>query len=82
MALPALLAMAADACRAQATPFPADYKFDWFSGTGTAIFIAALVTLLVLGLRPRLGGPRQRCGDQQHPQYIHGLQCLHRFPSG
>lgn len=38
---------------AQATPFPADYKFDWFSGTGTAIFIAALVTLLVLGLRPR-----------------------------
>jgi L-lactate permease len=38
---------------AQATQFPADYKFDWFSGTGTAIFIAALVTLLVLGLRPR-----------------------------
>lgn len=35
-----------------ATPFAADYKFDWFSATGTAIFLAALVTILFLRLRP------------------------------
>lgn len=35
-----------------ATPFAADYKFDWFSATGTAIFFAALATILFLGLRP------------------------------
>lgn len=35
-----------------ATPFAADYKFDWFSATGTAIFLAALVTALLFETRP------------------------------
>lgn len=34
-------------------PFAADYKFDWFSATGTAIFFAAIVTIFFLGMRPR-----------------------------
>ncbi|MET4897791.1 L-lactate permease [Sphingomonadaceae bacterium jetA1] len=34
------------------TPFAADYKFDWFSTTGTAILFAAIVTILFLGMRP------------------------------
>lgn len=36
----------------QAAPFPAIYKLDWFSATGTAIMLAAIVTVIVLRLRP------------------------------
>ncbi len=35
-----------------AKPFAADYKFDWFSATGTAILLAAITTILLLGMRP------------------------------
>ncbi|MBJ9986089.1 L-lactate permease [Acinetobacter sp. S40] len=30
------------------TPYDAIYKFDWFSATGTAIFIAAIITVIFL----------------------------------
>ncbi|MFT3690806.1 L-lactate permease [Paenirhodobacter sp.] len=33
-------------------PFPAVYKFDWFSATGTAILFAALISILFLKIRP------------------------------
>lgn len=33
-------------------PFAAMYKFDWFSATGTAIMLAALVSILVLRMKP------------------------------
>ena len=38
---------------AEPTPFAAVYKFDWFSATGTAILFAALVSIMVLGMKPR-----------------------------
>ncbi|MFB2537696.1 MULTISPECIES: L-lactate permease [unclassified Acinetobacter] len=34
------------------TDYVAVYKFDWFSATGTAIFIAALITIYMLKMRP------------------------------
>jgi L-lactate permease len=36
----------------QATTYAAVYKFDWLSATGTAIMIAALLTILLTRLRP------------------------------
>ncbi|MFG1188439.1 L-lactate permease [Xanthobacter flavus] len=35
-----------------AKPFAADYKFDWLSATGTAIFLAAIVSVVFLGMKP------------------------------
>lgn len=37
---------------AAATPYAAEYRFDWFSATGTAILIAALITILILRMKP------------------------------
>jgi L-lactate permease len=37
---------------AAATPYAAIYKLDWFSATGTAIFIAALLSIVWLRMRP------------------------------
>lgn len=37
---------------AEAKPYDAVYKFDWFSATGTAILIAAMITVFVLKMRP------------------------------
>ena len=37
---------------AEAKPYDAVYKFDWFSATGTAILLAAILTLLVLRMKP------------------------------
>ncbi|CAM4270205.1 L-lactate permease [Kerstersia similis] len=37
---------------ASAAPYAAVYRFDWFSATGTAILIAALITILVLRMKP------------------------------
>ncbi|HPY41160.1 MAG TPA: L-lactate permease [Thiolinea sp.] len=36
----------------EAKPYEAVYKFDWFSATGTAILIAAIITIIVLKMRP------------------------------
>lgn len=33
-------------------PYEAIYKFDWFSATGTAIMIAAIITIIFLKMRP------------------------------
>lgn len=38
---------------AQATVYGAVYKFDWLSATGTAIMIAALLTILLARVKPR-----------------------------
>ncbi|MFG1262738.1 MULTISPECIES: L-lactate permease [Xanthobacter] len=35
-----------------AKPFAADYKFDWLSATGTAIFLSAIVSIVFLGMKP------------------------------
>ncbi|WP_155982308.1 L-lactate permease [Xanthobacter sp. 126] len=35
-----------------AKPFAADYKFDWLSATGTAIFLSAIVSVVFLGMKP------------------------------
>ncbi len=35
-----------------AGPYPAEYSFNWLSATGTAILLAALVTVLVLRMSP------------------------------
>lgn len=32
-------------------PYEAIYKFDWFSATGTAIFIAAIITVIFLKMK-------------------------------
>lgn len=37
---------------AQATDYAAMYKFDWFSATGTAIFVAAFITIAFLRMKP------------------------------
>ena len=37
---------------AEAKPYEAVYKFDWFSATGTSILLAAIITLLVLRMKP------------------------------
>ncbi|KAA8734425.1 L-lactate permease [Acinetobacter qingfengensis] len=36
----------------QPTPYDAIYKFDWFSATGTAIVIAAIISVIFLKMRP------------------------------
>lgn len=38
---------------AEATDYAAVYKFDWFSATGTAIMLAAIITILYLKMKPR-----------------------------
>lgn len=35
-----------------AAPYDAVYRFDWFSATGTAILIAALISIALLRMRP------------------------------
>ena len=37
----------------EAVNYEAVYKFDWFSATGTAIFLAGLITIVVLKMRPK-----------------------------
>lgn len=39
---------------AGAEPYAAIFKFDWFSATGTAIFIAALLAIVWLKMKPTL----------------------------
>ncbi|MCQ9329664.1 L-lactate permease [Pelistega suis] len=36
----------------EATNYAAIYKFDWFSATGTAILIAAIITIIYLRMKP------------------------------
>ncbi|WP_031274879.1 MULTISPECIES: L-lactate permease [Pelistega] len=36
----------------EATNYAAIYKFDWLSATGTAIFIAAIITIIYLRMKP------------------------------
>ncbi|GAA5018320.1 L-lactate permease [Acinetobacter puyangensis] len=38
---------------AEATDYDAIYKFDWFSATGTAIMIAAIISIIYLKMRPK-----------------------------
>ena len=38
---------------AEIKDYDAIFKFDWFSATGTAIFIAALITILFLKMKPK-----------------------------
>ncbi|OUY08898.1 L-lactate permease [Acinetobacter populi] len=38
---------------AEATDYDAIYKFDWFSATGTAIMIAAIISIIFLKMRPK-----------------------------
>lgn len=38
-----------------ALSYAAIYKFDWFSATGTAILIAALISMVYLKMRPSVG---------------------------
>ncbi|WP_024547907.1 L-lactate permease [Siccibacter turicensis] len=38
---------------ADATPYAAVYKFDWFSATGTAILFAALLSIVWLRMKPK-----------------------------
>ncbi|MCP5575965.1 L-lactate permease, partial [Klebsiella pneumoniae] len=33
--------------------YDAIYKFDWLSATGTAIFIAAIITIIYLKMKPK-----------------------------
>lgn len=35
-----------------ATPYPASYSFNWLSATGTAILLAAIVTIIMLRMKP------------------------------
>jgi len=35
------------------TPYGATYSFNWFSATGTAIFIAALLSIFLLKMKPK-----------------------------
>ncbi|WP_445404068.1 L-lactate permease [Acinetobacter vivianii] len=37
----------------ETTAYEAIYKFDWFSATGTAIFIAAIITIIFLKMKTR-----------------------------
>ena len=37
----------------EAVPYDAVYKFDWFSATGTAILIAAIIAIALLKMKPR-----------------------------
>jgi L-lactate permease len=37
----------------ETTAYEAIYKFDWFSATGTAIFIAAIITIVFLKMKTR-----------------------------
>nr|WP_122230170.1 L-lactate permease [Corticibacter populi]RMX04856.1 L-lactate permease [Corticibacter populi]RZS33722.1 L-lactate permease [Corticibacter populi] len=37
---------------ATAAPYPAVYSFNWFSATGTAILLAALISIVFLQLKP------------------------------
>lgn len=37
---------------AEVTDYAAEYTFDWFSATGTAIFVAAFITIIYLRMKP------------------------------
>ncbi len=37
----------------QVTDYAAVYKFDWFSATGTAIFLAAIISIIMLNMRAK-----------------------------
>lgn len=66
---------------AEAKPYDAMYKFDWFSATGTAILIAAIITLFVLRMKP-LEGLRtfgETISELKRPIYTIGMVLAFAF---
>ena len=66
---------------AEAKPYEAMYKFDWFSATGTAILIAAIITLFVLRMKP-LEGLRtfgETISELKRPIYTIGMVLAFAF---
>jgi L-lactate permease len=66
---------------AEAKPYDAVYKFDWFSATGTAILLAALITLFVLRMKP-LEGLRtfgETISELKRPIYTIGMVLAFAF---
>ncbi|OQX08723.1 MAG: L-lactate permease [Thiothrix lacustris] len=66
---------------AEAKPYDAMYKFDWFSATGTAILIAAIITLFVLRMKP-LDGLRtfgETISELKRPIYTIGMVLAFAF---
>ncbi|MEB4593147.1 L-lactate permease [Candidatus Thiothrix sp. Deng01] len=66
---------------AEAKPYEAVYKFDWFSATGTAIFLAALITIFVLRMKPAeaLRTFTETLNDLKRPIYSIGMVLAFAF---
>jgi L-lactate permease len=64
-----------------AKPYDAVYKLDWFSATGTAIFIAAIISLFVLKMKPSEGLKTfgETLKELQRPIYTIGMVLAFAF---
>ncbi|NTV09448.1 MAG: L-lactate permease [Zoogloea sp.] len=64
-----------------AKPYEALYKLDLLSATGTAIFLAALITMLVLRMKPAEGVKTfvQTVGELKRPIYSIGMVLAFAF---
>lgn len=65
----------------EAVPYEAIYKFDWFSATGTAILIAALLAIVLLKMKPKaaLATFGETVGELKLPIYSIGMVLAFAF---
>ncbi|WP_410015604.1 L-lactate permease [Sodalis sp. C49] len=64
-------------------PYPAVYKFDWLSATGTAIMVAAFISIAYLRMKPRaaLATFKETLRDLALPIYSIGMVLAFAFIS-
>lgn len=57
------------------TDYDAIYKFDWLSATGTAIMIAAIITIIYLKMKPKeaVNAFKETVGELKTPIYSIGM---------
>ncbi len=68
---------------AETLPYAAVYKFDWFSATGTAIMVAAFISIAYLGMKPRVAMAtfKETLRDLALPIYSIGMVLAFAFIS-
>ncbi|NDL61706.1 L-lactate permease [Acerihabitans arboris] len=68
---------------AEALPYAAVYRFDWFSATGTAIMVAAFISIAYLRMEPRVAAAtfKETLRDLALPIYSIGMVLAFAFIS-
>ena len=66
---------------AEPKPYEAVYKFDWFSATGTAILLAAIIAMFILKMKPSEGLKAfgETLKELQRPIYTIGMVLAFAF---